>query len=252
MKKGYGVFGKAYEVMFHNDLHDEVSIDHYILRNMILLNKKSETYLYKKPQQISDDIKFHELYEFSKQFEGSDTLDTIKNISKFLYNIVEGFDVPFEDMIFGGKEKEIIKRGTDWCADISRVGAALLQCLKIPSRVVVLVNKDVAYNGHQVVEAYIDGKYMMCDFLYGVVGKINTIYSVHDLLNKPTLIKNIYQSHVKENSQLNYISGLYNLAAISEYDITKNYNYTISSPNEYYLRLMKLKLNGQWQMEENN
>jgi hypothetical protein len=93
---------------------------------------------------------------------------------------------------------------------------------------------------------------MMCDFLYGVVEKINTIYSVHDFLNKPILIKNIYQSHVKENSQLDYISGLYNLAAISAYDITKNYNYTISSPNEYYLRLMKLKLNGQWQMGEDN
>ncbi len=252
MKKGYSVFGKAYEVMFRSDLHDEDSIDHYILRNMILLDKDSKSFLYKKPRQISDDIKFHELYEFSKQFEGSDTLDTIKNISKLLYKIVEGFDVPFEDMIFGGKEKEIIKRGTDWCTDISRVGAALLQCLKIPSRIVVLVNNNVAYNGHQVVEAYIDGKYMMCDFLYGVVGKINTIYSVHDLLNKPELIKNVYQSHVKENSQLDYISGLYNLAAISEYDITKNYNYTISSPNEYYLRLMKLKLNGQWQMEEAN
>ncbi|PKK87640.1 MAG: hypothetical protein CVV62_02785, partial [Tenericutes bacterium HGW-Tenericutes-7] len=166
MKKGYSVFGKAYEVMFRSDLHDEDSIDHYILRNMILLDKDSKSFLYKNPRQISDDIKFHELYEFSKQFEGSDTLDTIKNISKLLYKIVEGFDAPFEDMIFGGKEKEIIKRGTDWCTDISRVGAALLQCLKIPSRIVVLVNNNVAYNGHQVVEAYVDGKYMMCDFLY--------------------------------------------------------------------------------------
>ena len=184
MKKGYGVFGKAYEVMFRNDIHDEDSIDHYILRNMILLDEDSKDFLYQKPQQISDDIKFHELYECSKQFEGSNTLGTIKNISKFLYKIVEGFDLPFEDMIFGGTEKEILLRGTDWCTDISRVGAALLQCLNIPSRIVIIVNKDVAYNGHQVVEAYVDGKYMMCDFLYGVVGKINTNYSVYDLLSK--------------------------------------------------------------------
>ena len=40
MKKGYGVFGKAYEVMFRNDIHDEDSIDHYILRNMILLDEE--------------------------------------------------------------------------------------------------------------------------------------------------------------------------------------------------------------------
>ncbi|MGM0435538.1 MAG: transglutaminase-like domain-containing protein [Bacillota bacterium] len=252
MKKGYSVFGKAYEVMFRNDLHDEYSVDHNVLRNMILLNKESVSLLYQKAKPISDDIKFHELHEFSKQFKGSDNLNTIKNISKYLYKIVESFDPPFEEMVFGGTEKEIIERGTDWCVDISRVGVALLQCLNIPSRIVVIVNKDVAYNGHQVVEAYVDGKYMMCDFLYGVVGKINTIYSVHDLLNKSELVKDIYQSHVRDDMQLDYISGLYNLAAISEYDITKEYNYNISRPNDYYLRLMKLRLNGQWQMGEDN
>lgn len=252
MKKGYGVFGKAYQVMFRNDIHDEDSIDHYILRNMILLDEKSVTLLYQKANPISDDIKFHELHEFSKQFKGNDKLNTIKNITKYLYNIVESFDAPFEDMMFGGTEKEIIERGTDWCTDISRVGAALLQCLNIPSRLVVIVNKDVAYNGHQVVEAYVDGKYMMCDFLYGVVGKINTIYSVHDLLNKSELVKDIYQSHVRDDLQLDYISGLYNLAAVSEYDITKEYNYNISRPNEYYLKMMRLKHNGQWRMGEGN
>ena len=250
MKKGYGVFGKAYEVMFRSDLHDEDSIDHYILRNMILLDKDSKSFLYKKSRQISDDIKFHELYEFSKHFKGSDTLDTIKNISEFLYKIIDGFDVPFEDMMFGGKEKEIIERGTDWCADISRVGVAFLQCLCIPSRIAIIVNKDIAYNGHQVVEAYVNGKYMICDFLYGVIGKVDTIYSVHDLLNKPEQVKKTYQSSIKDESQLDCIAGLYNSAAISEYDITKNYIYTISRPNDYYLKLMNLKLNGQWQMGE--
>ncbi|MFO7969192.1 MAG: transglutaminase-like domain-containing protein [Candidatus Izemoplasmatales bacterium] len=252
MKKGYGIFGKAYETMFQNDLHDKHSIDHNLLRNMILVNKESVGLLYQKPKPISDDIRFHGLYDFSLQFKGVNDFESICNVKTFLFNIVHNFDMQFEDMVFGGTEKEIIERGTDWCTDISRVGAALLQCLNIPSRIVVIVNKDVAYNGHQVVEAYVNGKYMMCDFLYGVVGEINTIYSVYDLLNKPEQVKYIYQSHVKEDSQLDYISGLYNLAAISEYDITKYNNYNISRPNDYYLRLIKLKLNGQWQMEENN
>ena len=38
MKKGYGIFGKPYEVMLRNDLHDPASIDHDLLRNMILLD----------------------------------------------------------------------------------------------------------------------------------------------------------------------------------------------------------------------
>jgi hypothetical protein len=93
---------------------------------------------------------------------------------------------------------------------------------------------------------------MMCDFLYGVVGKINTFYSVYDLLNKSELVKDIYQSHVRDDLQLDYISRLYNLAEVSEYDITKEYNYNISRPNEYYLKMMRLKHNGQWQMGEGN
>lgn len=35
-KIGYGVFGKAYEYMFRNDLHNKISVDHEILKNMIL------------------------------------------------------------------------------------------------------------------------------------------------------------------------------------------------------------------------
>jgi hypothetical protein len=252
MKKGYGVFGKAYEVMLRNDLHDKHSIDHYLLRNMILLDNESNNFLYQKPKSVSDDVRFHELYSFSQQFKGSNDLESIRNVMTYLKKIVKQFDALFEDMYFGGTEKEIIERGTDWCADISRVGVALLQCLCIPSRIVIIVNKDVAYNGHQVVEAYVNGKYMICDFLYGVIGKVSTIYSVHDLLNKPEQVKNIYQSSVIDDSQLDYISGLYKLAAISEYDVTKNYNYNISRPNEYYLKMMRLKHNGQWQMKEDD
>lgn len=43
-------------------------------------------------------------------------------------------------MIFGGKEKDIINRGTDWCADMARVGCVLLQCNNIPARIVHLAN----------------------------------------------------------------------------------------------------------------
>lgn len=35
----------------------------------------------------------------------------------FTKNIVKGFNVEFSNMIFGGTEKEILERGTDWCAD---------------------------------------------------------------------------------------------------------------------------------------
>ena len=153
-------------------------------------------------------------------------------------------------MIFGGTELEIIKRGSDWCTDISRVGAALLQCLGMPSRIAILVNQFKAYHGHQVVEVYLEGAYMMCDFLYGVIARLDQNHSVYDLLSKPKLVHKIYSSKINDSNQLDYITSLYNLAAISEYDISQKHDYQTSKPNEYYLKMMNLKQDGTWQMNE--
>lgn len=90
---------------------------------------------------------------------------------------------------FGGTEREIIQRDSDWCTDVSRVGAALLQCLGFPSRIVILVNPNKAWHSHQVVEVYVDGKYYVCDFLYGVITNQNHFYAVKDLLHHPELVK---------------------------------------------------------------
>jgi hypothetical protein len=139
MKIGYSVFGKAYEYMFRNDLHDKNSIDHTLLKNMILIDENSKSTLYNKPHSISSDICLHELYELAQKHKGKSLLESINNTFDFVNEVVNKFDTPFEKMIFGGTEMEIINRGSDWCTDISRVGASLLQCLGIPSRIVILL-----------------------------------------------------------------------------------------------------------------
>ncbi|HPE00163.1 MAG TPA: hypothetical protein PLB83_02925 [Bacillota bacterium] len=250
MKMGYGVFGKAYEYMFKNDLHHKRSVDHAILKNMILLDKDSKPFLYEAPQPVSKDICNHALYEIAHKLKGDNHLESIDRTVEFVNEIVERFNTPFEEMIFGGTELEIIKRGSDWCTDISRVGAALLQCLGMPSRIAILVNQIKAYHGHQVVEVFVNGTYMMCDFLYGVIARLDQNYSVYDLLSKPKLVHKIYISKINDSKQLDYIVGLYNLAAISKYDISKKHNYQTSKPNEYYLKMMNLNQDGAWQMNE--
>lgn len=249
-KIGYGVFGKAYEHMFKNDLHHKGSVDHALLKNMIFLDEDSKSFLYKAPNAVSQDISNHELYEIAHKLKGDNHLESIDKTIEFVIEIVKKCDTPFEEMIFGGTELEIIKRGSDWCTDISRVGAALLQCLGMPSRIAILVTPFIAYHGHQVVEVYLDGTYMMCDFLYGVIARLDHNYSVYDLLNKPKLVHKIYSSKIIDSKQLDYITSLYNLAAISEYDISKKHNYQTSKPNEYYLKMMNLKQDGTWQMNE--
>lgn len=249
-KIGYGVFGKAYEYMFRNDLHHNQSVDHAILRNMIFLDENSKSFLYKTPKPVSEDIHNHALYDIAHKLKGDNHLESIYRTIEFVNEIVKKFDTPFEEMIFGGTELEIIKRGSDWCTDISRVGAALLQCLGMPSRIAILVNQIKAYHGHQVVEVYVDGMYMMCDFLYGVIARLDRKYSVYDLLNNSILVKKIYNLKIYDNKQLDYIAGLYNLAAISDYDINKKHNYSTSKPNEYYQKMMNLDQDGTWQMDE--
>lgn len=45
-KRGYSVFGKEYEQMLRHDLHAENSIDHQLLRRMVLLEEDTAARLY--------------------------------------------------------------------------------------------------------------------------------------------------------------------------------------------------------------
>jgi ribosomal protein S18 acetylase RimI-like enzyme len=251
MKKGFDIFGKEYSVMFKNDLHHRNSVDYQIYEHMILIDSESEDFLYSDDfSSFYIDLKNHELYKFAQKFIGDSDIETLQNILDFTSLTVRNFDVPFENMKFGGTEKEIIERGTDWCTDISRVGLAILQCLSIPCRLAILVNSNKAYNGHTLCEAYLDNEYMMVDFTYGVLGLLSKKYSVKDLLKQPEIVKDIYSSKMNSHIDLEYIEGLYDMAAIAEYDISKKHDYSISEPNEYYLNMMNLSHDGLWKMGE--
>ena len=250
LRKGYGVFGKEYEFMFINDLHDKNSIDYVLLRNMVLIDNNSIHELYDFPLSINENINKNELYQFAQTFKGASDMISVQNVLDFTSGIVRNYSVPFENMFFGGTEKQIIDRGTDWCSDISRVGCVLLQCLNIPARIGFLVNRMKAYNGHTVGEAFIDSNYVLCDFTYGVVGFSLRFYSIKKLLNNPEVIKKIYFTKVNETVHLEYICNLFDEAAISEYDCSKSHLYNISTPNEYYLELSKIEQDGLWHFGE--
>ena len=253
MKIGFDIFGKAYGFMFKNDLHDEDSIDYNFIRKMILLDSDSDEILYNPSKYtVNKNIVHHDLYDFAQAFKGTSWLESMRNIVAYTRKIVKSFNLSFENMIFGGTEKEIIDRGTDWCTDISRVGCALLQCLDIPCRMVELVNTKQAYNGHTVCEAIIEKQFIMCDFTYGVFGYLDKEYSVKSLLRDSDAVEKIYSDIINLDNNREYILGLYDKAAFNDYDITKKHNYNKSKPNEYYLSMMKLSHDGTWKLGENN
>ena len=241
MKKGYGIFGKPYEIMLRNDLHDEKSIDHELMRNMVLLDKDSFKYLYNKP--VCPNMSNHELYDFAQRFKAASEKLSIRNILDFTSGMAERYDVDFAEMLFGGTEKQILERETDWCADMARVGCVLLQCIGIPCRILHLANLDKAYNGHVAGEAYYENHYGIVDFIYG--------YQFYGI--KPIDAHEVTQNAELLNPYPESYRGLFSAIGISEYDPTNgNNSYIVSTPNKYYMNLIYANHNDTWIMGEDN
>ena len=206
---------------------------------MVRLDDASYRSLYSQVKKY--DMTRHELFDFAGQFRGKTDRETISNVIKFTSEIAAKYDVDFKDMLFGGTEKQIIERGTDWCADMARVCAVFLQCSNIPCRIVYLANPEKAYNGYVVCEAYYEGRYGVIDPIYGYMFYDNTPISAYDIMKE--------KRHLHPYNE-NY-SGLYSAIAISEYDPTSGKNdYTISVPNAYTLKLIDTEHNDQWIMGE--
>lgn len=101
LNKGLDIFGQAYGTMYRNDLHDKDSVDYKLLENMILLNRNSHKFLYDDYlSNINQHIKKHELYAFAQNFKADHVVKTIENVLSFTKDIVETFNMPFNDMFW--------------------------------------------------------------------------------------------------------------------------------------------------------
>ena len=115
MKQGYGVFGRAYEVMLRSDLHAPGSIDHKLMERMILLEEDSLPLLYGGVPAVNPAMKEHALYPFTRQFVGKSAAETIDNLLSLTAGIAQSCDLPFEQMRFGGTEQQILQRVKNEC-----------------------------------------------------------------------------------------------------------------------------------------
>lgn len=240
MKKGYGVFGKAYETMLRNDLHDLNSIDHKLIREMILLEADSYPVLY-GARPAAPDMKAHGLYNFAQSFRGGSDSVTIQSILDYTSKIASDFSLSFEEMRFGGTEQEILSRGTDWCADMARVAVVLLNCLTIPARILYLANVEKAYNGHVIVEAFYEGKWGVIDPIYGYSFYEREPLDAYTLMREPDHLK-AYDAQYRDH---------FRKIAISQYDpLDTDHDYSVSGINDYYRTLLSAAHNGRWLMGE--
>ncbi len=239
MKIGYDIFGKAYGVMLRNDLHAPKSIDHAFMRNMILLDEDSRDALYQVPYR-EEDMSGHALFAFSRQFKRQTDRETIDAVLEYTSGIATHYDVPFEEMLFGGTEQQIIERGTDWCADMARVCCVILKCLAIPCRILNIVDINKAYNGHVVCEAFYENEYGVIDPIYGFRFYTDKPVNGYDLLKHKSKFSLGYDGYM----------DLYSAIAINEYDPLANNDYSIARPNAYCSKIINTEHNGKWFMGE--
>ena len=237
--KGYDVFGKAYGHMLRNDLHDINSIEHKLMQEQIKLDSVSEPFLY-GGYQISYPLENHELYLFSQQFKTDNELDSIKLLIKYTYELATNYDVPLEKMFFGGSEKEILDRGTNWCFDLARLAAVILDCIGLTSRFVFVADPNKAYHGHVLLEVYYNNSWGVVDPLYG--------YVFYD--NKPISAKDILLSTQLQKMDADY-KNMFKQIAIAEYNPNESDNkYIVSRCNEYTYKLNNIKQDGTWLLGE--
>lgn len=240
IRKGYDVFGKEYGVMLRNDPHDVLSVEHKLLQEQIRLDLVSEPFLY-GGYNITYPMEDHELYLSSKSFEKTDSFETAKEVIGYTSKMASEFVIPLDEMYFGGTEKEILDRGTDWCFDVARLAAVILDCLGLTSRFVFVANPNKAYHGHVLLETYYKNSWGVIDPLYG--------YIFFD--GKPISAKEILSSKQFRDMEKDY-QDMFQQIAIADYNPNdKNNRYIISKCNDYTLRLNTMEQDGTWKLNEN-
>jgi len=160
---GSGQFGPAYRIMLEHDTHAPGSVDRVGIEHMIRLCDATAEFLYSgyTPTTVRHVPGSRPRLEAvcEEIFDGvRDAEKRVRRIGRFCRRLgAKAPKGPVEELVFGGTEEQIIARGSDWCTDVSRVAAALLQVSGIPSRIVFQANADRPYSGHVIVEAWRSG-----------------------------------------------------------------------------------------------
>ncbi len=244
---GIGQFGPAYRHMLKNDSHAAGSVDRVLAERMIRLCSESATFLY--DTYTSLDIKYDngsrpelEGYVSEVSVDSVGVEKTIEGIGEFTSGL-EGkvVDEGPVEMLFGGTEEQVIRRGSDWCTDVARVGCVLCQIAGFPSRLVYLIDTGQAYSGHVIIETHRQGRWGAIDTTTGVVYRHadGRPASAWELMKEPELI----ESHAC-NPIAAYTStrGQFAGAAISNYFVWQSemYSYAVSTANEYYRSILSM------------
>ena len=172
---GEDQFGPAYRVMLAGDAHAPRSVDRVLFQRMIRLGTATADYLYASYPPTTLRYR-HGSRPKLERFLGAATTpattpeELVDGIARWCAEIAHAADSrSLDDLRLGGTEEAIVRRGTDWCTDLARVGCVLCQVAGLPARLVHLFNTTAAYSGHAIVEVLRQGRWGCVDVVHGVV-----------------------------------------------------------------------------------
>jgi len=246
---GVGQFGRAYQTMFENDAHVPGSVDCVLMERMIRLCPETAAYLYEKhtPTQVrypgGSRPELERCVEVATAACNSDK-ERIAEIARFCADLGKNVSEDLDAMLVGGTEEEIIRRGSDWCTDVARVGCALYQVAGFPARLVYLADTAQAYSGHVIAEVYRSGAWGAADPTTAVVycRPEGSPASTWELMNHLLWI----DAHRKAAGTPYTRAGQFRCAAVSNYFCweREKYEYTTSRLNNYYRSILEMSDRG--------
>jgi hypothetical protein len=236
--------------MLENDSHAPGSVDRVLLERMVHLCPETVAYLYGAytPTQVKYQKGSRpelEGYIVQATTGARSTEEQVEGIARFTSGL--GAKVANEDldaMRVGGTEEEIVRRGSDWCTDVARVGCVLCHVAGLPARLVSLFDTAQAYSGHVIIEVFRRGVWGAVDTTTHVVYRRpgGRPASTCELMNRPELVI----AHRRGADTLYTTPGQFRGAAIVNYFVwdQKDYNHAVSSINDYYRSILEMSVRG--------
>lgn len=242
---GRDQFGPAYRILFDKDAHAPGTVDQTLTKRMIRLCAETADYLYTGYTPV--DVRYRqgsrpELERYVEQVVASceGSVDRIGEIVRFTAGLETRVrDTAPDDLLFGGTEEDIIRRGSDWCTDVARVACLMCQVAGIPARIVNLFNTAQAYSGHVIIEAYRNGVWGAVDASSAVVYRHGdgTPASTWDLMQNASLI----EAHMSGTAWYTEVDQFRDGAVVNYLiqDVGR-YDYTVSGMNAYYRAILEM------------
>ena len=235
---GPKAFGSAYRIMLDNDLHAPGSADREIVASMVRLCDETADYLYdgytsRSIGYVAETRPGLERFLAEAGSPAGGPERRVAGIAKLTRSLADRSPAGgLAAMRFGGTEEQIIERGSDWCADVARVGCALYQVAGYPCRMVYLFDLQAAYSGHVIVEVHRSGKWGAVDSRSGVVYRTDdgAPATTWELMNDGDLVNRHAGPEAWYTNPEQFTA-----AGIANYHVrdAARYDYTVTGSGEY-------------------